>query len=176
MKKIGTLLWACYALLQITSCGKKPPDSFYYCWYVVSPDGYIEGNQICGKSEQAMDEIFTPNGFFFVRDNETRFCCRFVKGQDTLYRREVTQTIVNKIFTPKGYTAQLVECNSFCKWRVTIWPKSNSTGMYGPMRARYDAFGGAQADTCSKIRRVDFIPEKTIGDTTYYLRYEGEYD
>mgnify|MGYP001157868281 CR=1 FL=1 len=160
--------------LLLASCMKDTPNQTFNCWYLVD-SGYITGNPICNKTRAEMYETYGGQ-YFFVNINEAWFCWKLIDGLDTIYRRNVTQSMVDSLFTPFAIQSAQVQCNSFCKWKVLFRSKNNVNGAYGPDVTRIITFTGASADTCSTLTPGRVVTILSTLDTLYTATYLQEMD
>ncbi len=157
------------AVLVFTSCKKESQKT---CWNLVQ-NGVIVPGQVCDKSQKEMQEQF-GNQYFFVRTSETRYCWRFNEANTTtyFYRRDVTQSMVDNFWRPRGFEGLKVSCNSFCNWQILMRAQSRGTGLYSQTWLKVETF---TTDTCTKLFTDRVIITTETPDTIYTSTFYKEF-
>lgn len=147
------LIISCLFTLGV-SCKKEADQPS--CWYMVD-NAFIISTEACNTTRAALEAQY-GNQYFYIRSSEPRYCWKVTNGSSVTYRKNVTQGMVDKYYTPNGIQAQKLDCNSFCKWEYYTFRRSKITGQRGPLSASVQLFTDSVAqDTCSKL-----YPEKEV--------------
>lgn len=156
-----------FTVLLINSCKKENQKT---CWYLVDNMGVIM-NEVCGKSENEMNaEYGSQYGFF--RSGDPRHCWKLRRQTDPeIYVRKVPQYIISRFFP--AYTAEIVDCNSFCKWRVLFKHRSKITGNYAPTTGKTVTIMNVN-DTCGKLFTGRIVTVSETPDSIHTAEF-GEY-
>lgn len=140
-------LWIIPVLICSMLTGSCKKENQKTCWTLVDHLGFIM-NEVCGKSENEMNAEYGSQ-FFFFRSSEPYYCWKLTKpSSPDNYIRNVPQFIIGKFFP--SYTAAIVNCSSFCKWRVLYKHRSKITGNYGPVIQKTETILNI-SDTCGKL-------------------------
>lgn len=174
LKKIRLPLVAVILAFVFSSCIKDTPNQTFNCWYLVE-NGYITGNPICDKTRAEMYATYGAQ-YFFVNINEARYCWKLIDGLDTIYRKNVTQSMVDSLFTPFAVQSTKVQCNSFCKWKVLYKSKNNVNGGLGPEYTRIETFVETVPDTCSTLSAGRVVVVQNTLDSLYTATFLQEMD
>ena len=153
------------------SCKKSDEKT---CWILVDQLGVFM-NEVCGKSENDMNAQYGGQYLFF-RSSDPRYCWKLTRPStpDT-YVRNVPQYIIGKFFA--AYTAEIVNCSSFCKWKVLYKDRSKITGDYAPVTQKTEAILNIN-DTCGKlfVGRVVTVSETADSiHTAAFAEYIDQY-
>ena len=156
-------------LLLVTSCKKENQKT---CWNLVQ-NGVIVSGQICDKSQKEMEAEFGSQ-YMFVRTSETRYCWRFREDnfRPYFYRREVTQSMVDNFWRPRGFEGVKVSCNSFCNWQILMRAQSKNTGLYSQTWLLVETY---TTDTCTKLFTGRVVVTRETADTIYTSTYHKEF-
>lgn len=144
--------------ILISSCKKELDKK--NCWYLVDLLGYILPNQICDKSENEMNTEYGSQYFFF-KASDPRYCWRLKRQPNPdIYVRDLPEYMINKFFP--SYTAEIVDCNSFCNWKILLKHRSKITGNYTPNTIKNETIFNIN-DTCGKLYmgRIVIVSETT---------------
>ncbi|MBK8494505.1 MAG: hypothetical protein IPL50_05365 [Chitinophagaceae bacterium] len=170
MKYILWILQVIICCMLAISCKKETDKKT--CWTLVDPLGNFM-NEVCGKSENEMNAEYGGRYFFF-RSSDTRYCWKLRRQPDPeKYVRKLPQFIINQFFPT--YTAEIVDCNSFCKWRVLYKRRSKITGNYGPVIQRTETIMNI-SDTCGRLFVGRIVTVSETADSIHTAEFAENID
>jgi len=141
------------------------------CWQLIDSVGN-DLAVVCHKSENDMNAEYGGQ-YFFYRTNAPRYCWKLTRQPNTIYYVSNQPQAIIDIFY-QGYTAEIVNCNSVCNWRVLYKHRSKITGNYTPTTLKHESIINVN-DSCGKLFKGRIVTVSETADSIHTAEFVDQF-